>query len=119
MKAKLMLSFSAIAFFAFSAAKMLAGGNQPLLPKLGTDGAGTKGVQPLKYGAKELDRENGLDSYDSKARWYAPQIGRTFTLYPMAEKYPHLSPYLWCAATPITLTDPTGKELKPKGEEEL
>ena len=79
----------------------------------------TEGNQPYKYCAKELDRENGLDLYDSQARWYAPQIGRTSTLDPMAEKYPHLSPYLWCAANPITLTDPTGKELKPKGEEEL
>ena len=79
----------------------------------------TEGIQPYKYSAKELDRENGLDLYDSQARWYAPQIGRTSTLDPMAEKYPHLSPYLWCAANPITLTDPTGKELKPKGEEEL
>ena len=103
-----MLSFSAIAFFAFSAAKMLAGGNQPLLPKLGTDGAGTMGVQPLKYGAKELDRENGLDLYDSKARWYDSMIGRTPTQDPLAEKYYDMSPYLWCAANPITLTDPTG-----------
>ena len=108
MKAKLMLSFSTIAFFAFSAAKMLAGGNQPLLPKLGTDGAGTKGVQPLKYSAKELDRENGLDLYDSKARWYDSMIGRTPTQDPLAEKYYDMSPYLWCAANPITLTDPTG-----------
>ena len=66
--------------------------------------------QPHKYGTKELDRENGLDCYDSQARWYAPQTGRTSTLDPMAEKYPHLSPYLWCAANPITLTDPDGKE---------
>lgn len=76
MKAKLMLSFSAIAFFAFSAAKMLAGGKQPLLPKLGTDGAGTMGVQPLKYGAKELDRENGLDLYDFHARQMDPMVPR-------------------------------------------
>ena len=108
MKAKLMLSFSAIAFFAFSAAKMLAGGNQPLLPKLGTDGVGTMGVQPLKYSAKEFDRENGLDLYDSKARWYDSMIGRTPTQDPLAEKYYDMSPYLWCAANPITLTDPTG-----------
>ena len=67
--------------------------------------------QPHKYGTKELDRENGLDCYDSQARWYAPQTGRTYTLDPMAEKYPHLSPYLWCAANPITLTDPDGKEV--------
>ena len=79
----------------------------------------TEGAQPYKYSAKELDRENGLDLYDSQARWYAPQTGRTPTMDPLAEKYPYLSPYLWCAANPITLTDPTGKELKPKGEEEL
>ena len=64
----------------------------------------TEGSQPYKYSTKELDRENGLDLYDSQARWYAPQIGRTSTLDPMAEKYPHLSPYLWCAANLITLT---------------
>ena len=28
----------------------------------------TEGNQPYKYSAKELDRENGLDLYDSKAR---------------------------------------------------
>ena len=32
---------------------------------------------------------------------------------PLAEQFPHLSPYAHCAA------NPTGKELKPKGEEEL
>ena len=79
----------------------------------------TEGSQPYKYGTKELDRENGLDLYDSKARMYDPTIGRTPTQDPMAEKYYSMSPYLWCAANPITLTDPTGKELKPKGEDEL
>lgn len=28
----------------------------------------TEGNQPYKYSAKELDRENGLDLYDSQAR---------------------------------------------------
>ncbi len=72
----------------------------------------TEGTQPYKYGAKELDRENGLDSYDSQARWYAPQIGRTSTLDPMAEKYPHLSPYLWCAANPNRYRDPDGRKVE-------
>lgn len=88
-------------------------------PYGGLMGAANFGVQPLKYGAKELDRENGLDLYDSKARWYDSMIGRTPTQDPLAEKYYDMSPYLWCAANPITLTDPTGKELKPKGEDEL
>ena len=68
----------------------------------------TEGIQPYKYGTKELDRENGLDLYDSKARMYDPTIGRTPTQDPMAEKYYSMSPYLWCAANPITFTDPTG-----------
>ena len=58
----------------------------------------TEGTQPYKYGTKELDRENGLDLYDSKARMYDPTIGRTPTQDPMAEKYYSMSPYLWCAA---------------------
>ena len=68
----------------------------------------TEGTQPYKYSTKELDRENGLDWYDSKARMYDPTIGRTPTQDPMAEKYYSISPYLWCAGNPITFTDPTG-----------
>ena len=71
----------------------------------------TEGTQPYKYSTKELDRENGLDWYDSKARMYDPTIGRTPTQDPMAEKYYSKSPYLWCAANPITFTDPNGKEV--------
>ena len=52
----------------------------------------TEGIQPYKYSAKELDRENGLDLYDSQARWYAPQTGRTPTMDPLAEKYPPPQP---------------------------
>ena len=47
----------------------------------------TEGTQPYKYSTKELDRENGLDWYDSKARMYDPTIGRTPTQDPMAEIY--------------------------------
>lgn len=68
--------------------------------------------QPHKYGAKELDRENALDLYDSQARWYAPQTGRTPTMDPLAEKYPHLSPYLWCAANPNRYRDPDGRKVE-------
>lgn len=77
-------------------------------PYGGLMGAGAMGVQPRKYGAKELDRENGLDLYDSHARWYDFAIGATTTQDPLAEKYHHLSPYLWCAANPIRLIDPSG-----------
>ena len=74
--------------------------------------AATAGVQPYKYGAKELDRENGLDFYDSHARFYDSMIGRTTSQDPIAEKYYHLSPYLWCAANPIKFGDKNGMYLK-------
>ena len=70
--------------------------------------AATAGVQPLKYGAKELDRENGLDLYDSHARFYDSMIGRTTSQDPLAEKYYEMSPYLWCAANPIKYIDENG-----------
>ncbi|MDY5879758.1 MAG: RHS repeat-associated core domain-containing protein, partial [Sodaliphilus sp.] len=66
--------------------------NQPVevnsyYPYGGLMAATTEGTQPYKYSPKELDRENGLDLYDSKARMYDPTIGRTPTQDPMAEKY--------------------------------
>ena len=78
-------------------------------PYGGLMGAANAGVQPLKYGAKELDRENGLDLYDSKARFYDSMIGRTPTQDPLAEKYSGVSPYLWCAGNPIRFIDPLGE----------
>ena len=76
----------------------------------------TEGTQPYKYSTKELDRENGLDWYDSKARMYDPTIGRTPTQDPMAEKYYSISPYLWCAANPIAYIDPNGEKIYVSNE---
>lgn len=67
-------------------------------------------MPPLKYSAKELDRENGLDLYDSHARFYDSMIGRTTSQDPLAEKYSGVSPYLWCAANPIKFIDKNGKQ---------
>ncbi|MDO4200498.1 MAG: RHS repeat-associated core domain-containing protein, partial [Clostridia bacterium] len=67
-----------------------------------------EGVQSRKYGTKELDRENGLDWYDSQARMYDPMIGRTTSLDPKAEKYYSISPYAWCANNPINNIDLNG-----------
>ena len=68
----------------------------------------TASVQPYKYGSKELDRTNGLDLYDSEARWYDSLLGRTTTMDPLAEKYYSLSPYLWSAGNPVRFVDPDG-----------
>ena len=69
-----------------------------------------EGVQSRKYGAKELDRENGLNWYDSQARMYDPMIDRTTSLDPKAEKYYSISPYAWCAGNPVKYIDKDGKD---------
>ena len=56
--------------------------------------------------------ENGLDLYNSHARFYDSMIDRTTSQDPLAEKYYHLSPYLWCAANPIKFGDKNGMYLK-------
>ena len=77
-------------------------------PYGGLMGAAGSGLQPRKYGGKVLDRENGLDWYDSQARHYDPTTGRTPTMDSKAESYYSLSPYLWCAGNPVRNIDPTG-----------
>ena len=78
-------------------------------------GGGTVGnnasFQPYKYGTKELDRQNGLDWYDSQARQQDPLVPRFTTIDPMSEKYYNISPYAYCAGNPIKFVDPTGTEI--------
>ena len=66
-------------------------------------------AQPYKYNSKEFVEMHGLDEYDSKARWYYPAICRTTTMDPLADKYPHISPYVYCGNNPIKFVDPDGR----------
>jgi RHS repeat-associated protein len=67
-----------------------------------------QGVQPYKFGDKELDRSNGLDFYDFAWRQYDPTLMRFTTPDPLAEKYYSVSPYVYCLNNPVRYTDPTG-----------
>ena len=68
-------------------------------------------VQPYKFGGKELDRTNNLDFYDFVARSYDPVLMRFTRPDPLAEKYPWIGTYVYCANNPIRYTDPTGKDV--------
>ena len=68
-------------------------------------------LQPYKFGGKELDAMYGLNIYDFHARTRTPDLARFTRPDPLAEKTPHLSPYLFCANDPVNNIDPTGMEV--------
>ena len=78
------------------------------LPHANALGATTN---PYKYSGKEFDTFGGTDLYDFHARYHAPSTGRFMTVDPMAEKYPGISPYMYCAGNPIAYIDPDGMQI--------
>ncbi len=72
-----------------------------------------EGFQNYKYNGKEMDRMYGLDWLDYGARMYNPAIGLWTQMDPLAEKYYHLNPYLYCAGNPIRFIDSNGLEPTP------
>lgn len=68
------------------------------------------GIQPYKYNGKELDMQHGLELYDYGARMYDPANLRWSSVDPLAEKYPNLSPYVYCGGNPVNRIDPMGMD---------
>ena len=50
----------------------------------------------------------GINWYDSGARFQTTD-GIFTGIDPLAEKYYHISPYVYCAGNPVNVIDPTGK----------
>ena len=69
-----------------------------------------KNKQRYKYNGKELDRLLSLDWYDYGARWYDPVLARWHSVDPLAEKYPDVSPYVYCHDNPVNKVDPDGMD---------
>ena len=69
-----------------------------------------QGFQPYKYNGKELDRMHGLDWYDYGARRYDPAYCMFTQMDPLAEQYPYLNPYVYCAGNPVRYVDPDGRD---------
>ncbi len=66
------------------------------------------GLQPYKYGGKELDRTSGLDAYDFGARTYFADRMQWGKMDPLCEKYYDWSPYGYCGNNPVNYSDHKG-----------
>ena len=72
----------------------------------------TKNVQfcHITFTGKEKDEETGYSYFG--ARYYDSDLSGLFlSVDPMADKYPRISPYAYCAWNPVKLVDPDGREL--------
>ncbi len=59
------------------------------------------------FSAKERDSETGLNYFGS--RYYSSDLSVWLSMDPMSDKYPSLSPYVYCANNPVKLVDPNGE----------
>ena len=53
--------------------------------------------------------ETGLSYFG--ARYYSSDLSIWLSVDPMSDKYPSLSPYVYCANNPVKLVDPNGEEI--------
>ncbi len=60
------------------------------------------------FSAKEKDSETGLSYFG--ARYYSSDLSIWLSVDPMSDKYPSLSPYVYCANNPVKLVDPNGED---------
>ena len=61
------------------------------------------------FSAKEKDSETGLSYFGS--RYYSSDLSVWLSVDPMSDKYPSLSPYVYCADNPVRVVDPDGEEI--------
>ena len=66
---------------------------------------------PFVFTAKERDMETGYHYFGARYYWSSVLTG-WLSVDPMADKYPNISPYAYCAWNPIKLVDPDGMAWK-------
>ena len=71
---------------------------------------------PFTFSAKEKDVETGFSYFGS--RYYNSDLSIWLSVDPMSDKYPSMSPYVYCANNPIKLVDPNGMTVEIPNEED-
>ncbi len=72
---------------------------------------------PFVFTGKERDEETGYSYYGARYMDH-DLVTMWLSVDPMADKYPSISPYSYCAWNPVKLVDPDGRELYLIGEGE-
>ena len=67
------------------------------------------------FSAKERDPETSLSYFGS--RYYSSDLSIWLSVDPMSNKYPSLSPYVYCADNPVRVVDPDGEKIWIHDEE--
>ena len=67
------------------------------------------------FSAKEKDVETGLSYFGS--RYYSSDLSIWLSVDPMSDKYPSLSPYVYCADNPVRCVDPNGEKIVVDGDD--
>ncbi len=70
----------------------------------------TPETKATKYSAKEKDEETQYSYFG--ARYYHSDISVWLSVDPLADKYPSLSPFMYCAGNPVILVDPDGRNFE-------
>lgn len=65
-----------------------------------------------RFNGKEKDHESGFHYYGARYYWSEVLTG-WLSVDPMADKYPSISPYAYCAWNLVKLVDPDGREWDP------
>ena len=65
--------------------------------------------QTFNFSGKERDAESGLNYFG--ARYYNSDLSIWISVDPLADKYPNLSPYTYCAGNPVRMVDEDGMEI--------
>jgi len=65
-----------------------------------------------KFSAKELDDETSYSYFGQ--RYYDSDLSSWLSVDPLSDKYPSMSPYMYCAGNPVMLVDPDGMEVITK-----
>ena len=85
--------------------------NRPAHKTEGVNRTQTMRFYPFVFTGKERDSETGFGYFGARYMDYELMTMWLSSVDPLADKYPSISPYAYCAWNPIRLVDPNGEEI--------